>query len=214
MEDFKKEIDQSLSDQFYDGGWDRNETTWSLITFPNTKDPNKQYWWADDEIDFKNKINEANEPESTDFPIKINSYEQGQVIGEWLKKHGYTVNITHPPFNVGKGKFIPFILNSNSNKVTSWKNIIDEIKINESRYTQFKNQTTKPQPKEVLHRAIKEIQLKLDEVNKLIDYTTRIKGELCEGDEDIEYLKRTKNSIYKIYNKLKETFEKMNLIDK
>lgn len=85
--------------------------------------------------------------------------------------------------------------------------------VNESHYSKFKQQTTKPKPKEVLHRAIKEIQMKLDEVNKLIDYTTRIKGELTEGDQEIEYLNRTKNSIHKIYKKLKETFNKMSSID-
>jgi len=85
-------------------------------------------------------------------------------------------------------------------------------KLNESRYTQFKQQTSKPKPKEILHKAIKEIQFKLDEVNRLIEFTTRIKGELTEGEQEIEYLKRTKNSIYKIYEKLKEAFEKINSI--
>ena len=54
--------------------------------------------------------------------------------------------------------------------------------------------------------------MKLDEVNKLIDHTTRIKGELTEGDKDVEYLKRTKNSLYKIQDKLKEAFKKINSI--
>jgi hypothetical protein len=85
--------------------------------------------------------------------------------------------------------------------------------LNESRYNQFKKQTIKPKPREVLHKAIKEIQFKLDEVNRLIEFTTRIKGELTEGEQEIEYLKRTKDSIHKIYKKLKETFEKMSSID-
>jgi hypothetical protein len=136
--DYKDEIEKSLKDQGYDDSWDRNEVTWSIISFPDSNNPNKQYWWTDDEI--------------------------------------------------------------------NWK-------LNESRYTQFKQQTSKPKPKEILHKAIKEIQFKLDEVNRLIEFTTRIKGELTEGEQEIEYLKRTKNSIYKIYEKLKEAFEKISSID-
>ena len=85
--------------------------------------------------------------------------------------------------------------------------------INESKYTQFKKSTTKRSPKEILHKAIKEIQFKLDEVNRLIDFTSRIKGELTEGDQEIEYLKRTKNSLYKIQDKLKEVSNKITNIN-
>jgi predicted nuclease with TOPRIM domain len=54
--------------------------------------------------------------------------------------------------------------------------------------------------------------MKLDEINNLIDYTTKIKGELNEGDKEIEYLKRTKNSLNNIHSKLKEAFKKINSI--
>jgi hypothetical protein len=85
--------------------------------------------------------------------------------------------------------------------------------LKESRYTQFKKSTSKPKPREILHRAIKEIQLKLDEVNRLIEFTTRIKGELQENDQEIEYLKRTKDSLYKIQDKLKEAFSNISKIN-
>lgn len=138
--DNKQEILNSLEKQGVADIFDDLENMkFSLISFPETGDPDEKLWWDDDEI----------------------------ILGY----------------------------------------------LHESHYTQFKKQTTKPKPKEVLHRAIKEIQMKLDEVNKLIDYTTRIKGELTEGDQEIEYLNRTKNSIHKIYKKLKETFEKMSSID-
>ena len=84
--------------------------------------------------------------------------------------------------------------------------------LQESKYNQFKKSKTTYNSKNILHKAIKEIQFKLDEVNRLIEFTTRIKGELTEGEQEIEYLKRTKNSIYKIYEKLKEAFEKINSI--
>lgn len=93
------------------------------------------------------------------------------------------------------------------------KDLWKEDIIQESKYTQFKSQTTKRSPKEILHKAIKEIQMKMDEVNRLIDFTSRIKGELIEGDQDIEYLKRTKNSLFKIQEKLKEVSNKINHIN-
>lgn len=85
--------------------------------------------------------------------------------------------------------------------------------LQESKYNQFKKSKTTYNSKNILHKAIKEIQFKLDEVNRLIEFTTRIKGELKEGEQEIEYLKRTKDSIHKIYKKLKETFDKMSSID-
>jgi Leucine-rich repeat (LRR) protein len=88
----------------------------------------------------------------------------------------------------------------------------ETTRLNESKYNQFKKQTFKSNPKDILHRAIKEINMKLDEINNLIDYTTKIKGELNEGDKEIEYLKRTKNSLNNIHNKLKEAFKKINSI--
>lgn len=85
--------------------------------------------------------------------------------------------------------------------------------INESRYSQFKKQTSTPNPKQVLHKAVKEIQRKLDDVSKLIDFTARIKGELSSGDIEIEYLKRTKDNLIKIQDKLKDSFDKMIFIN-
>lgn len=84
----------------------------------------------------------------------------------------------------------------------------------ESRYSQFKKSTTKQHPKNILHKAIKQIQYKLDEVNRLIEFTTRIKGELTEGENEIEYLKRTKDSIFNIQEKLKQALQKISLINK
>jgi len=71
-----------------------------------------------------------NEPGINDFPIKITDYYQGQVIGDWLKKYGYNLDLSSSPFNVGKGKFIPFIINSDGDKNITLNNTLDEIKVN------------------------------------------------------------------------------------
>lgn len=98
--------------------------------------------------------------------------------------------------------------------------------INESKYNQFKKQATQLKPKEILHRAIKEIQLKLDEVepvqenkkefihrinkeiyqkldeiNNHIEYTSKIKG---SEDKEINELNNLKNSLLKIKSKINE----------
>lgn len=370
------------------------EVTWSLISVPEWKNQDKM-WWNDDEIDFPNDINENTIPSYEDFPITISNYEKGQIVGDWLKKYGYKVDTTQPPFS--QDEFKPFTLNSDLNKnikilheikVNSpgqtqfpiivnnkeeleqelsklikkgfqpdWKeyngeypinifgdtssylflsnhsgdnekyNIklseikvnnplepievgsdiefdgreytidrytddgrvyirdkvtkdltwvkpndlkrINEIKVNkpidinqvkqdlkkeliwikkntlprdrdqeledllskyekllpsmskqgimdliyESHYTQFKRKASQSKPREILHKAIKEIQMKLDEVNRLIEFTTRIKGELAEGEQEIEYLKRTKNSLYNIQEKLKTAFNSISKIN-
>jgi len=213
----------------------------------------------------KNKyINENHLPEPKDFPIKISSYEQAQLVGQWLQKYGYKIDVNQPPFNVGKGKFLPFIINNDGTTSQIQNGIkinkpgelpldkhdvefeklflqvekehpneyprvqwiitnklfkkkfgvgVGEKKLNESKYSQFKQSTSKPNPKQILHKAIKEIQLKLDEVNKLIDFTSRIKGELTEGDQEIEYLNSNKDNINKIQNRLKEVFNKLCELD-
>jgi hypothetical protein len=53
--DNRREIDLSLEKQGYDTSWDRNETTWSLVSF---EDEDHKMWWADDEIQWDNKLNE------------------------------------------------------------------------------------------------------------------------------------------------------------
>jgi hypothetical protein len=50
--DYQKEIEQSLKSQGFDDSWDRNEVLWSLISFTDRNNPNKKYWWADDEITY------------------------------------------------------------------------------------------------------------------------------------------------------------------
>lgn len=306
---------------------------------------------------------EGNEPSQSDFPIKINSHEQAQVIGAWLQKHGFNIDLDGFPFS-SKPLLMPLQLRANGNNITwdtldeikvnnplkyeyplyikneeqfnSWKKFIEkkyphfqkesnrffleygrvgnedikipfyiqhcrnrfwsetdynyfyftidkivpnyceppnidlqEIKVNNPNYPYFqkyKNEIlkllkgkepelinvndpiqfldslislgyirqnareeiiddyyikgryskdikeSKRTSKEILHKSIKETQLKLDEVNRLIEHTSRVKGELKEGIKEIEYLKRTKDSIYRIQERLQEVLSKMSEI--
>lgn len=74
--------------------------------------------------------------------------------------------------------------------------------LNESRYSQFKKQTKNRTPQEQLHMGVKEIQHKLDEINKLVEFTSRMKTELKGDTNEMTYLKRTHNSLSKINEKI------------
>jgi len=81
--------------------------------------------------------------------------------------------------------------------------------LEESRYSQFKNKAKTRSPKEQLHIGIKEIQIKLDEINRLVDFATRMKTELKGDAVEIEFLKRTHNSLFKINEKIVQMNDKI-----
>jgi hypothetical protein len=81
--------------------------------------------------------------------------------------------------------------------------------LTESRYSQFKNKAKTRSPKEQLHIGIKEIQIKLDEINRLVDFATRMKTELKGDATEIEFLKRTHNSLFKINEKITQMNDKI-----
>jgi hypothetical protein len=81
--------------------------------------------------------------------------------------------------------------------------------INEVRYSQFKNEAQKRKPQEQLHMGVKKIQHTLDEVNKLIEFATRMKTELKGDAEQMNYLKRTHNALFKINEKIQLINEKI-----
>ena len=81
--------------------------------------------------------------------------------------------------------------------------------INEARYTEFKKMTQVRTPGEQLHRAIREIRRKIDEINKLVSYTEKMKTEMKSDANEVNYLKRTKESLAKISAKIQETNNKI-----
>jgi hypothetical protein len=82
--------------------------------------------------------------------------------------------------------------------------------IMEVRYSQFKTQTKTRTPQEQLHMGVKEIQRKLDEINRLVDFATRMKTELKGDAEQMNFLKRTHNSLFKINEKIQGINIKIN----
>ena len=84
-----------------------------------------------------------------------------------------------------------------------------EEPLNEVRYSQFKTQSKTRSPQEQLHMGVKEMQRKLDEINRLVDFTTRMKNELKGDAEEMNFLKRTHNSLFKINEKIQSINEKI-----
>ena len=86
---------------------------------------------------------------------------------------------------------------------------VKEKQLNEVRYSQFKTQSKTRAPQEQLHIGVKEIYSKLDEINKLVDYATRMKTELKGDAEEMNFLKRTHNSLFKINEKIQSINNKI-----
>lgn len=82
--------------------------------------------------------------------------------------------------------------------------------LNEARYSTFKKEVKTRTPQQQLHEGVKAIQRRLDEINKLVEFTSRMKAELKESDEGIMYLERTKKSLNKINEKIQEINTKIN----
>lgn len=75
------------------------------------------------------------------------------------------------------------------------KNIIREELLNEVTYSKFKNEVKFRTKSEQLHKAIREVKRKLQEIDRIVDYTSRMKQELSEGEEGIKYWKATQKNI-------------------
>ena len=81
---------------------------------------------------------------------------------------------------------------------------LEHESLNEARYSQFKKQTEVTTPTQQIHRAVREIRRKIDEITKVVGHTERMKTELKSSNEGMSYLKRTKNAISKISEKIQE----------
>ena len=85
----------------------------------------------------------------------------------------------------------------------------EEEPLNEVRYSQFKSQSKTRTPQEQLHMGVKQIQHKLDEINKLVEFATRMKTELKGDANQMNYLKRTHNALFKINERIQDINNKI-----
>lgn len=83
-----------------------------------------------------------------------------------------------------------------------------EESLNEN-YFRFRNETKMRGKSEQFHEAVKIINKKLDEVNRLLEFTGTLKTELSEGEDNFEVKTNTKKAMDKVRGKVVEAYQKL-----
>ena len=76
--------------------------------------------------------------------------------------------------------------------------LIEQELLNEVTYSKFKKDVKHRTKSEQLHKAIREVKRKLQEIDRIVEYTSRMKQELSEDEGGISYWKATQNNIGRI----------------
>ena len=84
----------------------------------------------------------------------------------------------------------------------------EEEPLNEN-YFRFRNETKFRSKPEQFHEAVKIINKKLDEVNKLLEFTGTLKTELSESEDTFEVKTNTKKAMDKVRGKVIEAYQKL-----
>lgn len=79
------------------------------------------------------------------------------------------------------------------------------IELNES-YSRFKNETKTRSKPDQFHQAIREVKKKVQQINKMYEYVSRLKTELSEGGDGLKYKMHTEKAL----NKIKEMVSELN----
>ena len=75
--------------------------------------------------------------------------------------------------------------------------IIKQELLNEATYNQFKKEVKFRTKAEQLHKAMREVKKKINEIDRIVDYTQRMKQELSDGD-GVQYWGRTEKAVAQI----------------
>jgi len=65
-------------------------------------------------------------------------------------------------------------------------------------YNRFRNETKTRTKPEQFHNAVKEVKKKVQEINRLFEYVSRLKSELSEGEGGLKYKVHTEKALEKI----------------
>lgn len=108
---------------------------------------------------------------------------------------GFTAasSYTGPSLSSKGGGYYAGAIKENMNE--SLINIVKEELLNEVTYHKFKNEVKFRTKNEQLHKAIREVKRKLQEIDRIVEYTSRMKQELSEGEEGLKYWKKTESNI-------------------
>lgn len=90
------------------------------------------------------------------------------------------------------------------------KDLWNEDPLSESRaYFQFKKEAAMRSKPDQLHQAAKMIHHKLQEVERLLEFTSQMRQDLSEGEETVEYKHNTKKVFERIHSKVVEVYTKV-----
>jgi hypothetical protein len=90
------------------------------------------------------------------------------------------------------------VLSKPKNMNETLRKLIEQELLNEVTYSKFKKDVKHRTKSEQLHKAIREVKRKLQEIDRIVEYTSRMKQELSEDEGGISYWKATQNNIGKI----------------
>jgi len=85
--------------------------------------------------------------------------------------------------------------NKKSSMNETLKKLIEQELLNEVTYSKFKKDVKHRTKSEQLHKAIREVKRKLQEIDRIVEYTSRMKQELSEGEEGLKYWKNTAKNV-------------------
>jgi hypothetical protein len=100
------------------------------------------------------------------------------------------------------------LYNVNSNEFFQWyRNNLDgdELMVEGISYGKFKTESKTRSKSEALHKAVKEVKKRVSEINRLMEYTNRMRNELNEGG-DLKYSRFTENAINQISTMVAELY--------
>ena len=91
----------------------------------------------------------------------------------------------------------------------SLEDIIKEELLNEGTYNQFKKEIKFRTKAEQLHKAMREVKRKLTEIDRIVEYTQRMKQELSEND-GVQYWGKTEKAVHSISEMVNHLNNKIN----
>lgn len=144
----------------------------------------------------------------TDFEEAALTPEEGekaQKLLDYLKDryprlHDALLNIIIDPYKTGEdvGKV--------ATQASLDPNTLEPVNEN---YFRFRNETKQRSKPEQYHEAIKAANKKLEEVNRILEFTSRLKEELSEGDELFETKRNTSKAVEKMTTRVAEAYRKI-----
>jgi hypothetical protein len=105
---------------------------------------------------------------------------------------------------------LPQIKKQTGTKINeSVEEIVKSKLLNEVSYGKFKKDISYRSKTEMLHKGIKEVKRKIQEIDRIVEYTSRMKQELSEGDA-VQYWTRTEAQLHQISEMVNNLNEKIN----